>query len=74
LGLSEGQMQRIAIARAIFADRPILMLDEVTSSLDEKTEERVLKNLKSMTDKTVLIVTHRPRALEICDRVIQYAD
>ena len=74
LGLSEGQMQRIAIARAIFADRPILMFDEVTSSLDEQTEERVLKNLKSMTDKTVLIVTHRPRALEICDRVIQYEE
>ncbi len=71
-GLSEGQMQRIAIARAIFSDRPILLLDEATSALDEATEARLLKNLKEMTDKTVIIVTHRPAALEITDRVIQF--
>ena len=67
LGLSEGQMQRLAIARAIFTERPILLLDEATSSLDEKTEEKLLNNLKSMSDKTILIVTHRPAALSICD-------
>ena len=71
LGLSEGQMQRIAIARAIFSDRPILMLDECTSALDAETEKRLLQNLRTMTDKTVLIVTHRPAALEICDKVIE---
>ena len=69
-GLSEGQMQRIAIARAVFSDRPILILDEATSALDEDTEQRVLQNLKEMTDKTVLLITHRPAALRICDREI----
>lgn len=67
-GLSEGQMQRIAIARALFTNSPILILDELTSALDEMTEKKVLKNLRLMTDKTVLIVTHRTAALEICDR------
>jgi ATP-binding cassette subfamily B protein len=71
-GLSEGQMQRIAIARAIFSDSPILLLDEATSALDENTEKKLLQNLRSMTDKTVVIVTHRPAALEICDRVIDF--
>ena len=69
-GLSEGQMQRIAIARAVFSDRPVLILDEATSSLDGNTEEKLLKNLRQMTDKTVLIITHRPAALRICDREI----
>lgn len=71
-GLSEGQMQRIAIARAIFSDNPILLLDEATSSLDENTEKRLLENIRKMTDKTVVIITHRPKALEICDRVIRF--
>lgn len=69
-GLLEGQMQRIAIARAIFSDNPILLLDESTSALDEHTEKKLLENLKQMTDKTVLIVTHRPAALKICNKVI----
>ncbi len=71
-GLSEGQMQRIAIARAIFSDAPILLLDEATSALDEVTENRLLGNLRELTDKTVVIVTHRAAALEICDRVIEF--
>ena len=69
-GLSEGQMQRIAIARAVFSDRPILILDEATSSLDEATERKLLTNLRQMTDRTVLIITHRPAALQICDREV----
>ena len=73
-GLSEGQMQRIAIARAIFSESPILLLDEVTSSLDEKTEKKLLQNLRNMTQKTVILITHRPSALEICDRVIDFSD
>ena len=71
-GLSEGQMQRIAIARAIFSERPILLLDEATSALDEATEAKVLDNLRSMTDKTVIIVTHRPKALDITDKIITF--
>ncbi len=73
-GLSEGQMQRIAVARAIFSDYPIILLDEATSSLDENTERKLLDNLKTMTDKTVIIVTHRPKALEICSRQIQMSN
>ena len=73
-GLSEGQMQRIAIARAVFSNHPILLLDEATSSLDEATEARLLEHLRSMTDRTVIIVTHRPAALQICDRVISFSD
>lgn len=72
LGLSEGQMQRLAIARAIFADRPVLILDEATSALDEETEEALLARLRSMTDKTVIIVTHRPAALKVCDKNIVF--
>lgn len=71
-GLSEGQMQRIAIARALYIDRPVLLLDEATSSLDEKTEQQLLHNIRSMTDKTVVIVTHRPAALGICDQQIRF--
>lgn len=72
-GLSEGQMQRIAIARAVFSDRPILILDESTSALDELTEQRLLNNLRNMTDKTVLIITHRSTVLRICDKEIAIA-
>ena len=74
LGLSEGQMQRLAIARAIYSDRPVLLLDEATSALDAGTEEAVLENLRSMTDKTVIIVTHRPAALKLCDRQIAFGE
>lgn len=74
LGLSEGQMQRLAIARAIYSDRPVLLLDEATSALDAGTEEAVLWNLRSMTDKTVIIVTHRPAALKLCDRQIAFGE
>ena len=73
-GLSEGQMQRIAIARAVFSDAPILLLDEATSALDEETEKRLLHNLRSLTDKTVIIVTHRKAALSICDRVLTFTE
>ena len=73
-GLSEGQMQRLAIARAIFSECPILLLDEATSALDELTERTVLDNLKSMTDKSVLIVTHRMKALEICNKVAHFTE
>ena len=73
-GLSEGQMQRIAIARAVYSKCPVLLLDEATSALDEATERNVLENLKNMTDKTVVIVTHRPAALEICDRILQFTE
>jgi ATP-binding cassette subfamily B protein len=73
-GLSEGQMQRLAIARAIFSGSPILLLDEATSALDAATEARLLENLREMTDKTVVVVTHRSAALTICDRVLEFTE
>ena len=71
-GLSEGQMQRLSIARAIFSDSPVLLLDEATSALDVETEKRLLNNLRRLTDRTVVIVTHRPAVLSICDRVLRF--
>lgn len=72
-GLSEGQMQRIAIARAVFSEHPILMLDEATSALDEATAQQLLKNLRRMTDKTVLMVTHRADQTEFFDRELSFS-
>lgn len=73
-GLSEGQAQRIAVARALYSDAGILLLDEATSALDEETESRLLKNISAMPDKTVLIVTHRPAALQICGKQLILKD
>ena len=73
-GLSEGQLQRLAIARAIFSGSPVLLLDEATASLDGETEERFLHHVKDLHDKTVLIVTHRPAALAICDRTLHFSE
>jgi len=73
-GFSEGQMQRIAIARTLYADAPILILDEATGALDENTEKRLLEKIKQLTDKTVILVTHRRAALNICNKVFHVAD
>ena len=70
-GLSEGQVQRIAIARALISDAPVLLLDEATSALDEDTEKRVLQNLKSMQNKTVIIITHKKAALSVCNKKVK---
>ena len=69
-GLSEGQIQRLAIARALLSDAPILLLDEATSALDIDTERRVLGNmLSSGKRRTVIVTTHRPTVLLSCTRV-----
>lgn len=70
LGLSEGQAQRIAIARALLRKGSILVLDEATSALDTETEQKVLKNIQdNRRHKTCLFITHRPSVLKICDRI-----
>ena len=69
-GLSEGQLQRLAVARAVLSDRPILLLDEATSALDGETEKALLENIKNLQGKTCLIVTHRPAALAIADGIL----
>ncbi|MBQ8731181.1 MAG: ABC transporter ATP-binding protein [Lachnospiraceae bacterium] len=74
LGLSEGQMQRIAIARALYHNAPVILLDEATSALDEATELKVLENIKTLTDKTIIIITHRKAAFSFCDRTITLTD
>lgn len=66
-GLSEGQAQRLAIARAVLSGAPILLLDECTSALDEGTEQTVLQRLKALPDRTCIAVTHRPAAIALCD-------
>lgn len=72
LGLSEGQAQRIAIARAFLRPKPILILDEATSALDSETEIRIINSIQTLPHHpTCLIITHRPAALDICHRTLQ---
>ncbi len=68
VGLSEGQIQRLSLARAILSDAPILLLDEATSALDEATEAAVLSNLRRLKERTCIIVTHKKAALGVCNR------
>lgn len=74
VGLSEGQVQRLAIARALLKKAPILLLDESTSALDEETEARLLRNLKSLNNITVIIVSHKKSAEKVCDKKILIKD
>ena len=67
VGLSEGQAQRLAIARATLSGAPILLLDEITSALDGETERLVLERIRALPDRTCIAVTHRPAALELAD-------
>ena len=73
-GLSEGQQQRLAIARALLSSKPILLLDESTSALDGLTEEKLLKAIKELTNKTCIFVTHRPSTLSIADEIYEIVD
>lgn len=74
-GLSEGQAQRISIARALLRDAPVLLMDEATSALDVETERKVLQNiLQKAPHRTVIITTHRPTVLPMCDRVYRVVD
>ncbi|MCI7309871.1 MAG: ABC transporter ATP-binding protein/permease [Prevotella sp.] len=69
-GLSEGQAQRISIARALLRNRSIMIFDEATSALDPETEKSLLNNVLSQHDKTVIFITHRPAVMEYCDRTL----
>ena len=73
-GLSEGQMQRLAVARAVYSGCPILLLDEATSALDAETERKMILSLKEMSDCTVFLVTHRKDVWNLCDRVLERSE
>ena len=74
-GVSEGQAQRISLARALVRNAPFLVLDEATASLDEKTELRVLEGIRSLTPKpTCILITHRRSVLNYCDKEIKIED
>ena len=75
IGFSEGQNQRLAIARAILRKTPILLMDEATSALDVATEREVLSNImKKDSKRTCILTTHRPSVLSACDRVYRISD
>ena len=74
MGLSEGQVQRLAIARSLLSKSPVLLLDEATSALDEETEHRFLKNLKALQNVTCIIVSHKKAALRICNKHVRIED
>ena len=73
-GLSEGQIQRLAVARAVLTDAPILLLDEATSALDEETERRLLENVRAMQNKTCIIISHKKAAYAICEKEVKISE
>lgn len=82
-GISEGQAQRLAIARAILRDAPILLLDEATSGLDIETEQQIIRNIiakgsafnrSGSAKKTCIVATHRPSILALCDKIFRVQD
>lgn len=73
-GLSEGQIQRLAVARAICSGAPILLLDEATSALDEATEEKMLDNIMKEREKTCIIISHKECAFKKCDMILSIED
>ena len=70
-GLSEGQVQRLAVTRAILSEAPIILLDEATSALDEETEEKLLSNIKQMKNKTCILISHKKAAYSICNKELR---
>ena len=70
-GLSEGQAQRIAIARALLRDRPVMLFDEATSALDTETEEQLLRNILATRKKTIVFITHRKMVCQFCDNILK---
>ena len=73
-GLSEGQAQRLSLARAILSGAPVLLLDEVTSALDEATEATVLERIAALPGRTCIAVTHRPAALKLASTIIEVTE
>ena len=73
IGLSEGQAQRVAIARGLLRPGSILLLDEISASLDEATERELYTRLfAAYPDRTMIFITHRPAVSELCDETIRF--
>ncbi len=72
--LSGGQRQRLAIARALLKDAPIIIFDEPTSALDEGTEKIIFDTIKNLSEKTVIVITHRKSLMDIADYMYQIVD
>ena len=70
-GLSEGQAQRISIARALLRNRSIMLFDEATSALDPDTERQLLQNILATHEKTIIFITHRLAVVDYCDQTLQ---
>lgn len=73
-GLSEGQVQRLAVMRAVLSKAPIILLDEATSALDEETEEKLLANIKNLKNKTCILISHKKAAYSICEKELKIED
>ena len=73
-GLSLGEMERIAIARAIYSDAPILLLDECSASLDAQTEKKVLSNILSLKDKTIILISHHKYDESLFDKIVDLGE
>lgn len=74
MGLSEGQVQRLAVARALYRDVPVLLLDEATSALDSATEAKMLDNIRKIKDKTCILISHKKGAESYMDKKLVIAD
>ncbi len=72
VNLSGGQKQRLVLARALYADAKLLVLDEATSNLDEKIEDSIMKTIYAIPDKTIIIVAHRKKTLKNCDKILEF--
>ena len=73
--ISGGQAQRLAIARALYQEPDILIFDEATNSLDEKTEIEIIENInKIKSDKTIILITHKPSLLKNCNKIFRVVD
>ena len=73
-GLSEGQIQRLAVARAVLSGAPVMLLDEATSALDAETEKKLLLGLRSLKDRTCVIISHKTAAFDVANSVIEIKD
>ena len=73
-GLSLGEMERIALARALYSDAPILLLDECSASLDASTEEKVMANILSVKDKTIILISHHKYSGDLFDQIVDLGE